>query len=214
MITKSVVEFGGKGVLLGVLLPSMLFAPPADAHQRAAKKQASASIVRHASPAKQRAASSKASSHRTQSFSPALSFRSQVLSKTTRQKRRRPHSRILSSVALAIQKHKARLQAPKQKPVTVSLGAFTLRAYTQYGPSKKQPVKTATGTIPAAGRTVAVDPRIIPFGTRLYIEGLGERVAEDTGAKIKGKQIDVFLPSVTHCVRFGVQTQDVQALIE
>ncbi len=212
MITKSVVEFGGKGVLLGVLLPSMLFASSADAHQRAAKKQTTASIVRPASPAKQGAASHTAFLRKARRSSRASSFRPQALATTTRPKHRR--SRIWPSVALAIQKHTDRRQTPKQKPATVSLGAFTLRAYTQYGPLKKKPVKTATGTIPEAGRTVAVDPRIIPFGTRLYIEGLGERIAEDTGAKIKGKQIDVFLPSVTHCVRFGVQTQNVQALLE
>lgn len=50
---------------------------------------------------------------------------------------------------------------------------------------------TKSKTTPSIG-TVAVDPRIIPFGTVLIIPGYGIGVARDTGKKIKGRKIDVF----------------------
>ncbi len=51
--------------------------------------------------------------------------------------------------------------------------------------------KTATGTIPHYG-TIAVDPRVIPLGTKMYIPGYGIGIAEDTGGAIKGNIIDLF----------------------
>lgn len=57
--------------------------------------------------------------------------------------------------------------------------------------SDGNPHSTATGTYPTEGRTIAVDPRVIPYGTPVWIEGLGWRVAEDTGGAIKGDRIDV-----------------------
>jgi len=61
---------------------------------------------------------------------------------------------------------------------------------------------TATGTRPAYG-TIAVDPRVIPLGTRMYIPGYGYGVARDTGGAIKGNCIDVFFESRSEAVRWG-----------
>jgi 3D (Asp-Asp-Asp) domain-containing protein len=102
----------------------------------------------------------------------------------------------------------------KQSLKALPLGSFTLRAYTRHTRPNKSTNKTATGSIPASGRTVAVDPRVIPFGTKIYIEGLGERIAEDSGASIKGRRLDIFLPTVEHCQNFGVQTRDVKIMLE
>ena len=70
---------------------------------------------------------------------------------------------------------------------------------------------TATNTRVHRG-TVAVDPRYIPYGTRMfimasdgsYIYGLAE--AEDCGGDIKGDRMDLYLPSYEECIRFGRRT--------
>lgn len=89
------------------------------------------------------------------------------------------------------------------------LGTFAITAYTHYRNRRGGVNKTATGVYPQAGRTVAVDPRIIPLGTRIHIEGVGERIAEDTGRKIKGRKLDLFLPSTRACRQFGVRRHEV-----
>ncbi len=62
--------------------------------------------------------------------------------------------------------------------------------------------KTFTGVWPKVG-TVAVDPRVIPLGSRLYVEGYGFGVAQDTGGFIKGNRIDVFLETEAETRRWG-----------
>ena len=52
---------------------------------------------------------------------------------------------------------------------------------------------TASGTIPKEGRTIAVDPDIIPLGSVVYVEEYGVRIAEDTGAYIKGDRMDLYV---------------------
>jgi 3D (Asp-Asp-Asp) domain-containing protein len=56
---------------------------------------------------------------------------------------------------------------------------------------------TATDTHVKQGRTIAVDPRVIPFGTKVYIEGFGYRIAEDSGGAIKGNRIDIYYDHVS-----------------
>ncbi|ELC8443478.1 DUF348 domain-containing protein [Clostridium perfringens] len=66
---------------------------------------------------------------------------------------------------------------------------------------------TATGTVPKRDpsglSTIAVDPRVIPLGTKVYIEGYGYAVAEDTGGAIKNNIIDLFLNSSAECKQWG-----------
>ena len=66
---------------------------------------------------------------------------------------------------------------------------------------------TATGTVPSykpAGiSTIAVDPRVIPLGSLVYVEGYGKAIASDTGGLIKGNIIDVFLNSESECRSWG-----------
>ncbi len=62
---------------------------------------------------------------------------------------------------------------------------------------------TASGTKVKEGRTIAVDPKVIPIGWWVYIEGVGFRRAEDKGSAIKGKKIDVYYDSHSHAEKFG-----------
>src|SRR5262245_14542857 len=87
-------------------------------------------------------------------------------------------------------------QQHQRRRSPIHLGTFSVRAYTHYHPPGAMPNKTATGTDPVAGRTVAVDPRVIPLGSKIHIKGVGERIAEDTGGNIRGRRLDLFLPSV------------------
>ena len=64
---------------------------------------------------------------------------------------------------------------------------------------------TATGTVPAEGRTIAVDPSVIPYGTSVYIDGYGVYIAEDCGGAVKGNHIDMYFESHQAAVQFGVQ---------
>lgn len=62
--------------------------------------------------------------------------------------------------------------------------------------------RTATGVWPREG-LIAVDPRVIPLGTEVYVEGYGYAIAADTGGAIKGNIIDVFFPSFQTCIEWG-----------
>ena len=66
-------------------------------------------------------------------------------------------------------------------------------------------VYTASGAIAQAGRTIAVDTSVFPFGTVLTINGV-EYVAEDRGGAIKGNRIDVYFDDHDEALRFGRQT--------
>ena len=68
---------------------------------------------------------------------------------------------------------------------------------------------TSTGTRPRWG-TIAVDPRIIPYGTKVYIPKFNMTfVAEDCGGGIKGNRIDIFMNSSSACYSWGVRNIDI-----
>ena len=64
---------------------------------------------------------------------------------------------------------------------------------------------TATGTRVQEGRTIAVDPKVIPLGSWVYIEGYGFRRAEDTGSAIKNNIIDIYFEDDKKAAAFGVK---------
>lgn len=64
--------------------------------------------------------------------------------------------------------------------------------------------RTATGQ-PARGAIVAVDPRVVKMHSVVFIQGVGHRRCEDRGASIKGRRMDILLPSHREAKRFGVR---------
>src|SRR5215813_8969886 len=80
-------------------------------------------------------------------------------------------------------------------------------AYCQSGRTKSgEPVRTGI---------VAADPRVLPIGTRLEIVGgpsSGIYTVMDTGAAVKGRRIDIFIPNCSRARRFGAQTLSVRVL--
>lgn len=73
---------------------------------------------------------------------------------------------------------------------------------------------TASGTIATPGRTIGVDPSIIPYGTEVYIEGIGWRIAEDTGGAIGGNHIDILVDTHENALSLGVNSGGVWMLIK
>ena len=87
-------------------------------------------------------------------------------------------------------------------------------AYSTEGWTSKN---TASGTVARVG-SIAVDPRVIPLGSKLYITSAngswvyGVAVAEDTGGAIKGNKIDLFFNTQRECINFGRQQAKVYVL--
>ncbi|SNS23073.1 3D (Asp-Asp-Asp) domain-containing protein [Anaerovirgula multivorans] len=80
--------------------------------------------------------------------------------------------------------------------------------------SSGDPSVTATGTRPRIG-VAAVDPKKIPYGSRLLVPGYGEVTAEDTGGALRqydGYAIDVFMDTYSEAMSFGVKYIDVKIL--
>ena len=90
------------------------------------------------------------------------------------------------------------------------LGEFMLTAYCTCSKCCEQYADglTSTNVEAVPGRTIAVDPRVIPMGSTVYINGT-EYTAEDTGGAIKGNRIDVLFPSHQEALEFGIQYADV-----
>ena len=85
--------------------------------------------------------------------------------------------------------------APSSGPrtLTVSVTGYSIRG------------RTATG-MPTAPGVVAVDPSVIPLGTRLTIPGYGDGVAADTGGAVQGNTIDVWFPTAAQALQWGRRT--------
>ena len=87
-------------------------------------------------------------------------------------------------------------------------GQFKATAYTHTDAGCD--MTTATGTTVRRG-TVAVDPRVIPYGTRMFIvtnDGryiYGVSTAEDCGGAIKGNRLDLYFSTNSQCVQFGIR---------
>lgn len=97
------------------------------------------------------------------------------------------------------------------EPETTNLGEFKLTAYCTCSKCCGHWADgiTYTGTQATAGRTIAVDPDVIPLGSTVIING-AEYVAEDIGGAIKGNRIDVLFNTHQEALEFGVQYADIK----
>ena len=77
---------------------------------------------------------------------------------------------------------------------------------------------TKTGTKPVEGRTIAVDPEVIPLGSEVQVscetwpEINGWYVAEDTGRLVKGHIIDIYMTDRNACIQWGRRTVEVKII--
>jgi 3D (Asp-Asp-Asp) domain-containing protein len=117
------------------------------------------------------------------------------------------------AVAKAKSKVKAKAKAAKKAPsrsddnnvlkeITVSASAYTANCNGCSG-------ITSTGINLKKNpdlKVIAVDPRVIPLGSKVYVEGYGYAIAGDTGGAIKGNKIDVFIPTKSGALNWGRKT--------
>lgn len=97
-----------------------------------------------------------------------------------------------------------------------SSGSTALSTFTMQATAYTGGTFTATGTTPVYNpsgiSTVAVDPSVIPLGSKVYVSGYGTAIAADTGGAINGNIIDVYFNSEADCIAWGRRTVTVEIL--
>lgn len=102
-----------------------------------------------------------------------------------------------------VQQKQIGIKTPQGKLMKVDATAYT-----------NDPI-TSTGTKPIEGRTIAVDPTIIPYGTKVYIPYFNRTfIAEDCGSAIKGNRMDIFMNDYNQCMEFGYRSLDIYIIKE
>ncbi|MBU0904496.1 MAG: LysM peptidoglycan-binding domain-containing protein [Firmicutes bacterium] len=117
------------------------------------------------------------------------------------------------AVSKAKSKAKAAKKAPSRsdndtilKEITVSASAYTASCNGCSGiTSTGINLKKNPGL-----KVIAVDPRVIPLGSKVYVEGYGYAIAGDTGGAIKGNKIDVFIPTKSGALNWGRKTVNIK----
>lgn len=107
--------------------------------------------------------------------------------------------KILSAKSATVSAKANKVKLKKHKKGFEYKKKFTVKAYAYTGGGT-----TAMGTRARVG-AIAVDPDVIPLGTKVYVEGYGYARAEDTGGNIKGKTVDLYMNSTSACMNWGVR---------
>jgi 3D (Asp-Asp-Asp) domain-containing protein len=102
--------------------------------------------------------------------------------------------------AQVVEAHVAAPASAEGSPAPAAPGRLTVTA-TGYS----LPGQTSTG-LPVGPGVVAVDPTVIPLGTRISIPGYGEGVAADTGSAVLGNSIDIWFPTMADALAWGRRT--------
>lgn len=128
---------------------------------------------------------------------------------------------LLPALLLAV----ALITTPAEAPTVIESAGTSISEYRQIEAPKPEPMifeataycytgnRTYTGTWPSRG-TIAVDPTIIPLGTRLFVEGYGEGIAEDTGGAIRGEIIDLYMLDRNEALSWGRRQVEVRIIEE
>jgi 3D (Asp-Asp-Asp) domain-containing protein len=80
--------------------------------------------------------------------------------------------------------------APVSRYETYIATAYSLRGITASGERVRSGI-------------IAADRRVLPIGSKVHIEGYGNYTVKDTGGKIKGRRIDIWMPSRKQAMKFG-----------
>jgi len=103
------------------------------------------------------------------------------------------------------------VNSPSRSGNTISVKATAYWAFNginnTYTASGQKAIRNPNGV-----STIAVDPSVIPLGTKLYVQGYGNAIAADSGSGIKGKYIDLFFNTRGEALSFGVRYLTVQIL--
>lgn len=106
----------------------------------------------------------------------------------------------VEAVALSKVKEQTTVAVAEQRPL-VAAAAYVATAYSLRG-------KTASGRMVSRG-LIAADPRILPLGSRVRLDYpgySGEYLVADTGGLIRGRRIDIWIPTSREAMRFGRRT--------
>lgn len=109
------------------------------------------------------------------------------------------------------------LARPRPVPVTTTTVAGTASGgepfeATCYSPPQFPAGKRTASGAPVGPGSIAADPRVFPFGTRLAVDGWGTGVVVDTGGAIRGRRLDLWMSSLAACLQFGRRTVQVRRL--
>ncbi len=131
----------------------------------------------------------------------------------------------LEETAEAAERESSVLQvaAGQRSPSSANRSEPAPRALTPAAPASLQPGarltvaaigyslrgRTSSG-LPVGHGIAAVDPNVIPLGTRMFVPGYGDAVAADTGGSVRGAVIDLWFPTVAAALRWGRQTVVIQ----
>lgn len=114
--------------------------------------------------------------------------------------------------AITTQDKQPELKKEEKPAERVSLGVFQITYYCcekyPHICNAGAPYKTATGTTPTPGRTIAVDPSVIPYGTEVVIDG-HTYIAEDCGGAVNDNHIDIVVETHQEALEKGEHTAEV-----
>lgn len=111
----------------------------------------------------------------------------------------------LQSVAQQVEQKSNMIQITTAPPAPVAPAPAGHRSLVVSSTGYSLPGHTSTG-IPVGFGVVAVDPAVIPLGTRITIPGYGEGVAADTGGGVRGADIDLWFPTLAAARAWGRRT--------